>query len=127
PTPSPRPSPAAPWARGLPGRAVRQNVATRCRAAEAPPPSPRPRASAPGAAATRERKARHPQDGRSRAGRLVAEGLRRSSGDLAGNEHLVVDERDRLVERCPARTDVTHRGVLVPDRHPTEEDQPFWR
>jgi len=34
-----------------------------------------------------------------------------------------VDERDRLVERRPARTDVMHRVVLVPDRHATEEDE----
>ena len=27
------------------------------------------------------------------------------------------DERDSLVEACAARTDVTHRGVLIPDRH----------
>ena len=34
-----------------------------------------------------------------------------------------LDERDRLVERRPARTDVRHGGVLVPDRHATEVDE----
>src|SRR5262245_4652972 len=38
--------------------------------------------------------------------------------------HLILDERDRLVERRPARTGVTHRDVLEPDRHATEEDEP---
>jgi hypothetical protein len=37
---------------------------------------------------------------------------------------LTVDKCDRLVERCPARPNVTHRDVLVPDRHATEEDEP---
>src|SRR5215472_10673638 len=37
---------------------------------------------------------------------------------------LTADERDRLVERGAARTGVTHRGVLVPDRHAAEEDEP---
>src|SRR5262245_51148967 len=36
---------------------------------------------------------------------------------------LTLDERDRLVERRPARTDVRHREVLVPDRHAAEEDE----
>jgi hypothetical protein len=36
---------------------------------------------------------------------------------------LTLDERDRLVEWRPARTGVTHRDVLVPDRHATEEDE----
>ena len=42
------------------------------------------------------------------------------------SEHgqLTADERDRLVERGAACTDVTHRGVLVPDRHAAEEDEP---
>ena len=40
---------------------------------------------------------------------------------------LTADERDRLVERGAARTDVTHRGVLVPDRHAAEEDEPVRR
>jgi len=43
---------------------------------------------------------------------------------IPGSEQLTVDERDRLVERGAARTDVTHRGVLVPDRHSAEEDEP---
>src|SRR5262245_28716070 len=38
--------------------------------------------------------------------------------------HLILDERDRLVERRPARMGVTHRDVLEPDRHATEEDEP---
>ena len=42
---------------------------------------------------------------------------------LPGSEQLTGDERDRLVERGAARTDVSHRGVLVPDRHATEEDE----
>jgi hypothetical protein len=37
---------------------------------------------------------------------------------------LTLDERDRLVERRPARTGVTHRDVLEPDRHAREEDEP---
>src|SRR5262245_61231746 len=41
--------------------------------------------------------------------------------------HLILDERDRLVERRPARTGVTHRDVLEPDRHATEEDEPVRR
>ena len=41
-----------------------------------------------------------------------------------GSEQLTADERDRLVERGAARTGVTHRGVLVPDRHAAEEDEP---
>ena len=36
---------------------------------------------------------------------------------------LTVDECDRLVQRRPARPSVTHRDVLVPDRHATEEDE----
>src|SRR5262252_6992137 len=43
---------------------------------------------------------------------------------LPGSEQLTADERDRLVERGAARTGVTHRGVLVPDRHAAEEDEP---
>ena len=38
-------------------------------------------------------------------------------------EQLTADERDRLLERCAARTGVTHRRVLVPDRHAAEEDE----
>ncbi|MGW2089512.1 enoyl-CoA hydratase-related protein [Streptomyces sp. NPDC001880] len=34
-----------------------------------------------------------------------------------------LDERDGLVERRPARTGVTHRGVLEPDRHAAEENE----
>ena len=37
---------------------------------------------------------------------------------------LTVDKCDRLVERRPARPNVTHRDVLVPDRHATKEDEP---
>src|SRR5262245_58544698 len=37
---------------------------------------------------------------------------------------LTADERDRLVEWGAPRAGVTHRGVLVPDRHAAEEDQP---
>lgn len=33
------------------------------------------------------------------------------------------DERDRLVEGRPARTDVGHRDVLEPDRHAAEQDE----
>src|SRR6516164_7935315 len=44
---------------------------------------------------------------------------------LPGSEQLTADERDRLVERGAARTGVTHRGVLVPDRHAAEEDEPL--
>ena len=40
-----------------------------------------------------------------------------------GSEQLTGDERDRLVERGAARTDVSYRGVLVPDRHAAEEDE----
>src|SRR5262245_66093315 len=40
--------------------------------------------------------------------------------------HLILDERDRLVARCPARRGVQHRDVLEPDRHATEEDEPVW-
>ena|SRR6266404_3926188 len=43
---------------------------------------------------------------------------------LPGSEQLTGDERDRLVERGAARTGVTHRGVLVTDRHAAEEDEP---
>jgi hypothetical protein len=43
---------------------------------------------------------------------------------LPGSEQLTADERDRLVERGAARTGVTHRGVLVTDRHAAEEDEP---
>ena len=38
--------------------------------------------------------------------------------------HLILDERDRLVERRPARMGVTHLDVLEPDRHATEKDEP---
>lgn len=38
-------------------------------------------------------------------------------------EMLTLDERDRLVERCPACTDVIHHDVLEPDRHAAEEDE----
>ena len=41
-----------------------------------------------------------------------------------GSEQLTVDELDRLVERGEARTGETHLGVLVPDRHAAEKDQP---
>src|SRR5215470_5242897 len=37
---------------------------------------------------------------------------------------LAVDEYDGLVEWRPARTDVMHCNVLVPDRHATEADEP---
>jgi hypothetical protein len=37
---------------------------------------------------------------------------------------LTVDECDRFVEWRPARPNVTHRDVLVPNRHATEEDEP---
>jgi hypothetical protein len=37
---------------------------------------------------------------------------------------LTADELDRLVERGAARTGVTHRGVLVSNRHAAEEDEP---
>ena len=40
------------------------------------------------------------------------------------SEQLTADERDRLVERGPAGAGVTHRGVLVPDRHAAVEDVP---
>ena len=43
---------------------------------------------------------------------------------LPGSEQLTGDELDRLVEGGAARTGVTHRGVLVPDRHTAEEDEP---
>ena len=46
-----------------------------------------------------------------------------SMGQVCDVEQLTGDERDRLVERGAARTDVTHRGVLVPDRHAAEEDE----
>ena len=42
---------------------------------------------------------------------------------LSGSEQLTGDERDRLVERGAARAGVTHRGVLVTDRHAAEEDE----
>src|SRR5262249_53207518 len=44
---------------------------------------------------------------------------------LAETGQLIVDERDRFIERRPARTDVTDRGILVADRHATEQDEPF--
>src|SRR6516162_50068 len=44
---------------------------------------------------------------------------------LPGSEQLTGDELDRLVEGGAARTGVTHRGVLVPDRHTAEEDEPL--
>src|SRR5215469_15098477 len=44
---------------------------------------------------------------------------------LPGSEQLTGDELDRLVKGSAARTGVTHRGVLVPDRHTAEEDEPF--
>lgn len=34
-----------------------------------------------------------------------------------------LDERDRLIERRPPGTGVTHRDVLEPDRHATEENE----
>src|SRR5262249_48732510 len=37
--------------------------------------------------------------------------------------HLTLDEHDRLAERRPARMGITHRDVLEPDRHATEEDE----
>ena len=43
---------------------------------------------------------------------------------LPGSEQLTGDELDRLGEGGAARTGVTHRGVLVPDRHTAEEDEP---
>ena len=36
---------------------------------------------------------------------------------------LFLHERDRLVERSPAGTDVVHGDVLVPDRHATEQHE----
>ena len=51
---------------------------------------------------------------------LVLNGMAR----LPGSEQLTGDERDRLIERGAARTGVTHLGVLVPDRHAAEKDQP---
>ena len=42
-----------------------------------------------------------------------------------GSESLVADESHRLVERGAAGTGVSHRGVLVPDRHAAEEDEPI--
>src|SRR5262245_28004616 len=48
----------------------------------------------------------------------------RDAGTFDFGCHLILDERDRLVERCPARTGVTHRDVLESDRHATEEDEP---
>src|SRR5262245_57306434 len=36
---------------------------------------------------------------------------------------LVLNEADRFRQRGPARTDVLHRGILVPDRHAAEEHQ----
>jgi hypothetical protein len=43
---------------------------------------------------------------------------------LSGRSGVIPDECDRLVERRPARPSVTHRDVLVNDRHATEEDVP---
>ena len=48
----------------------------------------------------------------------------RDAGTHSSACHLILDERDRLVERCPARTGVTHRDVLETDRHAREEDEP---
>jgi hypothetical protein len=48
----------------------------------------------------------------------------RSAGPRRSLGGLTVDERDRLVERRPARACVTDRGVLVPDRHAAEKDEP---
>ena len=36
-----------------------------------------------------------------------------------------LDERDRLGERRPGRTDGTHRNVLEPNRRATEDDEPI--
>ena len=44
--------------------------------------------------------------------------------DFLVTSRRTVDERDRLVERGPAGAGVTHRRVLVPDRHAAEEDEP---
>jgi hypothetical protein len=48
----------------------------------------------------------------------------RDAGTFGFACHLILDERDCLVERRPARMGVTHRDVLEPDRHATEEDEP---
>src|SRR5262249_22263025 len=72
---------------------------------------------------------------RIRWGRPVAEGSVGISGGPGraalptswttsrGAPSLTLDERDRLVERRPARTDVRHRNVRVPDRHAAVEDE----
>lgn len=44
-------------------------------------------------------------------------------GCIVTTRLLTLDETDRLVERCPARTGVTHRDVLEPDRHAAVEDE----
>jgi hypothetical protein len=49
-----------------------------------------------------------------------AEGAR-----LPGGERLTAHERDGLAERGAARTSITNRGVLVPDRHAAEKDEPI--
>src|SRR6516165_9278940 len=48
----------------------------------------------------------------------------RDAGTCDFDCHLILDERDRLVERRPARRGMQHRDVLEPDRHATEEDEP---
>lgn len=47
----------------------------------------------------------------------------RNSCDRHAVANLPLDESDRLVERRTARTDVTHRDVLEPDRHAAEEHE----
>src|SRR5215468_2139866 len=55
--------------------------------------------------------------------------LRQSSApfcdDVPSDDQLSTDERDNLLERGAAPTGVTHRRVLVSDRHAAEEDGPI--
>src|SRR5262249_59797275 len=56
----------------------------------------------------------------------LSSALASRSGALTGPRSvpgLTLDERDRLVERRPAGTDIRHRNVLVPDGHAAEEDE----
>src|SRR5262249_40520993 len=77
----------------------------------------------PGAAGCRAGRRSRPSPGRSAVGSSVlvqpVEG-----GAYGAGVRLAADELDRLVERGAARTGVTHRRVLVPDRHAAEEDEP---
>src|SRR6476620_12610842 len=52
-----------------------------------------------------------------RSPRITLSDLDRASGGL------ILDESHRLIEWCPRVTDVAHCGVLVPDRHATEQDE----